>query len=147
MDGKYIISQNGRQFVRFEGLLLAAHDAGLSAVKTALLQAPSEGNGQTAIVQAEVTTARGTFTGIGDASPQSVARHLAPHVCRMAETRALARALRFALGVAAVAVEELSGEGDGEPARATAARPAAISTAWATTSAQRPGMVATAGRR
>ena len=127
MDGKYIISQNGRQFVRFEGLLLAAHDAGLSSIKTALLQAPSEQNGEMAIVQAEVTTARGTFTGIGDASPQSVARHLAPHVCRMAETRALARALRFALGVAAVAVEELSGEGEEEtPARAPARPKAGI---------------------
>jgi hypothetical protein len=122
MDARYIISQNGRQFVRFEGLLLAAHEAGLAGVETRLVQAPAEGNQQTAIVLAEVQLAKGVFTALGDASPASVARHLAPHVVRMAETRALARAFRFGLGVAAVAVEELGDVVD-EPTPAPRACP------------------------
>jgi hypothetical protein len=102
-------------------LLLAAHEAGLAGVETRLVQAPSEANGQTAIVLAEVQLAKGVFTALGDASPASVARHLAPHVVRMAETRALSRAFRFGLGVAAAAVEEL-GEVADEPTSQPAPR-------------------------
>jgi hypothetical protein len=51
-----------------------------------------------------------TFTDIGDASPTNVKRHLAPHFVRMAATRASARALRRALNIDAVAVEELGDE-------------------------------------
>jgi hypothetical protein len=53
-----------------------------------------------------LTTIQGrTFTDIGDASPENVARHLKPAFVRMAATRASARALRRALNVAACAVE------------------------------------------
>ncbi|MDP9411364.1 MAG: hypothetical protein M3P70_12885, partial [Actinomycetota bacterium] len=54
------------------------------------------------------------FSGIGDASPDNVGRNIAPHVIRMAETRAKARALRDAVNVGATALEELS-EGDDAP--------------------------------
>ncbi|MGH3146116.1 MAG: hypothetical protein ACRDTR_09990, partial [Rubrobacter sp.] len=54
------------------------------------------------------------FSGIGDASPENVGRNIAPHVIRMAETRAKARALRDAVNVGATALEELS-EGDDAP--------------------------------
>jgi hypothetical protein len=79
-------------------------------------------------VHAEVETAQGTFTGLGDASPGSVTRMMAPHLLRMAETRAKARALRDAVNVGVTALEEL-GDDDGAPARprsgnGRAARPA-----------------------
>jgi hypothetical protein len=50
-------------------------------------------------------------TDIGDATPQNVKKHLAPHFMRLAATRASARALRRALNIDAVAVEELGEEG------------------------------------
>lgn len=98
--------------VTFKGLLSLAHDEGVREVQTKLLQIPDEGNGRTAIVHATVLTRRGSFTGIGDASPQNVNRRIAPHVIRMAETRAIARALRVAVNIGEVSIEELGGDGD-----------------------------------
>lgn len=96
--------------IAFKGLLSKAHEEGLRQTKTTLVQIPSEANRNTAIVHATVRTRRGTFTGIGDANPQNVNRRIAPHVVRMAETRALARALRVAVNVGEVSLEELGAD-------------------------------------
>lgn len=107
MKKEFIVERSGRTFVLYAGLLEEAHEQGLKAIRTKLLQAPAEENGWVAIVQAEVETERGVFTGIGDASPDNVSRMLAPHYIRMAETRAKARALRDAVNIAVTALEEL----------------------------------------
>lgn len=96
--------------VSFKGLLSKAHEEGLRQTKTTLIQVPSEANRNTAIVHATVRTRRGSFTGIGDANPQNVNRRIAPHVVRMAETRAIARALRVAVNIGEVSIEELGGD-------------------------------------
>jgi hypothetical protein len=57
-----------------------------------------------------------TFSGIGDASPGNVGPNIGPHIIRMAETRAKARALRDAVNVGATALEELSDGDDVPPA-------------------------------
>jgi hypothetical protein len=93
--------------IAFKGLLNLAHEDGLKSVKTTVVQLPTEENGKTAVVTATVKTQKGTFTGMGDASPANVNRRIAPHVLRMAETRALARAFRLAVNIGAVAIEEL----------------------------------------
>jgi hypothetical protein len=101
----------------FAGLLDEAHSRGLSSIDTELLEVPSEGNGQLAIVKARVEMEDGrTFSGIGDASPANVGRSIVPHIIRMAETRAKARALRDAVNVGATALEELSDGDDAPPA-------------------------------
>jgi predicted amidohydrolase YtcJ len=74
------------------------------------LQVPGKENGDVAIVKAVIRTEEGKFGGIGDASPQNVNRAIAPHLIRMAETRAKARALRDAINVGVTAFEELGGE-------------------------------------
>jgi predicted amidohydrolase YtcJ len=111
---EYMIERQGKRFVLYAGLLEEAHSRGLRSIETDLLQVPADENGEVAIVRAIVRTEDGKFTGIGDASPQNVNRTIAPHVIRMAETRAKARALRDAINVGVTAFEELGGEDGGE---------------------------------
>jgi hypothetical protein len=99
-----------KEVVTYQGLLSKAHDEGLKAIRTQLLQTPSEENFRTAIAKATVETESGSFEGLGDASPESVTAFLTPHLIRMAETRAKARALRDAVNVGVVSFEELDGE-------------------------------------
>ncbi len=96
-----------KEVATFAGLLARAHDEGLRRIDTDLIQSPDDHNGQLAIVRATVETDKGVFTGIGDASPANVNRRIAPHIIRMAETRAKARALRDAVNIGIVAMEEL----------------------------------------
>src|SRR3712207_6117526 len=111
-----MIERQGKRFVLYAGLLEEAHSRGLRSIETELLQVPGGENGEVAIVRAVVRTEDGKFTGIGDASPDNVNRSIAPHVIRMAETRAKARALRDAINVGVTAFEELGGEDGGEAA-------------------------------
>lgn len=105
----FIIKLQGKDYVLFEGLLNLAHQEGLKKINTKLIQLPAADNAHTAVVWAEVETEKGLFTGIGDASPGSVSKGLIPHTIRMAETRAIARALRFAVNIGMTTVEELCG--------------------------------------
>ncbi|CAA9482433.1 MAG: hypothetical protein AVDCRST_MAG25-2848 [uncultured Rubrobacteraceae bacterium] len=116
MREEYMIERQGKRFVLYAGLLEEAHAQGLRSIETELLQVPGSANGEVAIVRAIVRTEDGKFTGIGDASPQNVGRMIAPHIIRMAETRAKARALRDAINVGVASIEEL-GE-DPEPSSA-----------------------------
>lgn len=100
---------DGRVVVRLGDLLQRAHTEGLRRVRTRIVQVPVRENGYLAVAHAEVRLTRGTFTGVGDASPESVDPPFAVHAVRVAESRALARAFRFALGVADVCQEELCG--------------------------------------
>ena len=109
-----MIERQGKRFVLYAGLLEEAHSRGLRSIETELLQVPGPGNGEVAIVKAVVRTEEGKFAGIGDASPQNVNRAIAPHLIRMAETRAKARALRDAINVGVTAFEELGGEDGAE---------------------------------
>jgi len=117
---EFQIERDGKQFVLYAGLLDLAHEKGLKSITTELLQVPTEENGMMAICRAivEVIGPDGqvrTFTGIGDAGPNNVSRSMVPHLIRMAETRAKARALRDAVNVGVAALEELGG--DTEPQR------------------------------
>ena len=114
MREEFLIERHGKQYVLFAGLLETAHATGLHSIDTLLVQAPNEKNGHVAIVFAKVTMGtdeepgdRPYFTGIGDASPENVGKNIAPHLIRMAETRAKARALRDAVNVGVTAFEEL----------------------------------------
>lgn len=120
---EFIVERQGRSFVLYAGLLDLAHSQGLRAIRTTLVQVPSEENGQTAIVHAEVDTDRGTFSGIGDASPANVARAMLTCTIRLAETRAKARALRDAVNVGVTAFEELGENDDVAPVGPVDGRP------------------------
>src|SRR5829696_7303372 len=112
MREEYMNERQGKRFVLYAGLLEEAHNRGLRSIETELLQVPGKENGDVAIVKAVIRTEEGKFAGIGDASPQNVNRAIAPHLIRMAETRAKARALRDAVNVGVTALEEID---DSEP--------------------------------
>jgi hypothetical protein len=116
MDRKHIVTFQGRDFVTFPGLLALAHEKGLKGIRVTLIQVPHESNDHTAICAAEVEMPDGTYSDIGDASPTNVSRNIAPHIIRMASTRAKARTLRDATNVGITAFEELS-EDDQQSAR------------------------------
>jgi len=100
-----------KEVVTYPGLLSKAHEEGLQRIATKLLQVPSDENGRTAIAKALIETTKGRFEAIGDASPENVSTFIAPHLIRMAETRAKARALRDAVNIGIVSFEELDGDG------------------------------------
>lgn len=111
---EFIIMRQGKTCVLYAGLLALAHEDGLHEIKTAIVQLPTAENKEVAVCTASVTMCRNndyqTFTGIGDAAPGNVASMMRPHLLRMAETRAKARALRDAVNVGMAALEELAEE-------------------------------------
>lgn len=127
IPSKYIKKINGKLFVLHAGLLDVAHKSGLQEIRTELV---SFENGL-AIVKARVVMAHEdnkgqpfvrTFTAHGDAGIIEVIKQgklikvsntnpmVAQHIIRIAETRAINRALRFATNIGMCSVEE-SGEG------------------------------------
>ena len=137
---RFMVQRDGRPFVLYAGLLDLGHRQGLRDITTTLVQLPSELNGSTAVVHATVVTDRGTYTGLGDANPANVTRMMVPHLIRMAETRAKARALRDATNVGVTAFEELGEASPGaasEPAWGSTTSSAAAAAAGGGTAAPR----------
>jgi hypothetical protein len=104
VNPQYVIQREGKSYALYAGLLDLAHERGLLSIETVLVQLPTEANGNVAVVQATVrlSDTQGvlrSFQGIGDAAPGNVNRMMAPHILRLAETRAKARALRDAVNV------------------------------------------------
>jgi hypothetical protein len=92
---EHFMDMRGKKFVLYGGLLALAHERGIAGIDEQILQIPTEANGNVAIVKATVYTEdEGSFSGLGDASPQNVGKGIVPHLLRMASTRAKARALR-----------------------------------------------------
>jgi hypothetical protein len=117
-----LIDRQGKKAVLYAGLLDAAHQEGLKEIRTSIVQIPCDENGHVAICQSTVITEKGTFSEIGDASPQNVARPMLTCLLRMAATRSKARALRDAVNVGVISLEEMDEE---EPARPKPAAQAA----------------------
>jgi hypothetical protein len=109
---KYIVNVQGKDFVTFPGLLALAHEKGLTNTSTELVNSDLTNP----VVKATVTLVQDgvtkTFTGYGDANANNVAKKVAGALLRMSETRAIARAFRFACNVDMAALEELGGEDD-----------------------------------
>ncbi|MBW4829569.1 MAG: hypothetical protein KZY61_09290 [Clostridiaceae bacterium] len=108
INEKFIINLQGKNFITYEGLLDLAHKKGLQSINVELIQIPNPENNMTAICKANAVTNNGTFSDVGDASPQSVNSTIVPHLIRMASTRAKARALRDLTNVGMTSVEEIS---------------------------------------
>lgn len=106
--GGHIVSLQGKEYVLFSGLLMLAHDNGLQGCNTEIAHLDI-GAGECVIV-ATVTGSRGTFNAHGDATPSNTSKMVRSAFIRMAETRAICRALRLYLGTGMTALEELPGK-------------------------------------
>ena len=102
-----LVKVQGKTYPVVGGRLRLAHDENKSlSIETSVVQYSSE----TTVVQAAIKTEKGTFTGLGNASVKRD-RVLSNAILELAETRAIARALRFAgYGVEFTGFEEV-GEG------------------------------------
>ena len=106
-----------QNYTTHEELVAAASAKGLASVGTELIAYDMDAG--YAIVQATANGERGRYSGLGDCTKANVNRGIAPHFIRMAETRAVNRALRLYLGQGMVSIEELSeGRPPVEPAPA-----------------------------
>lgn len=113
------IRLQGREYVTHSGLLWLAHDHGIESIETDLIS--WDRADRAAVVKATAIGSRGRFTGYGDADPSNVGRAIAGACLRMAETRAVNRALRLYTGLGMTSAEELPG---GATRRAAADAPA-----------------------
>jgi len=112
MDNQFkndeIVQVNGKNYPVVGGRLRLAHDEnekGLS-IETAVIKYEDG----IAVIQATVTTEKGRYNGLGNATVQRDAR-LKNAILELAETRAIARALRFAgYGVEYTGYEEVDYE-------------------------------------
>ena len=99
---------HGRKVYSVRTLLDAAHQVGLVEIDT--IEFFHDPEAKIACHKAIVRFADGTkFSGYGDARPDNVNRSVLPHYYRVSETRAIGRALAFALNVDANLQEEFSG--------------------------------------
>jgi len=104
---EHIIKLQGKDFVTHAGLLDVAHQKELVGIETEILKIAEN----VVIVKARAKFKDGKeFTGIGDASKSNVNKMILPHMIRMAETRAVNRALRFGTNIGMCSVEELGGD-------------------------------------
>jgi hypothetical protein len=104
IPAQFLVELHGKQFVTFGGLLAMAHEQGLLSLKAEFLTV----TGELALAHATATFQDGrTFEESADATPANVNAKIRPHFPRMALTRAKARALRDALNISMVALEEL----------------------------------------
>ena len=111
LDERYIKKIDGKEFVLYQGLLDLSHKKLLKRITVKLIQHPSEENGREAICMAMAETYNGeVFSDIGDANPSNCDSSIAPHLIRMASTRAKARALRDMNNIGMTALEELGSD-------------------------------------
>lgn len=108
LDERFIMTLEGKDFVKYPGLLDLGHQKGISTIDVDIVQPPTKDNGSFAICKATVIAKNGdTFTDIGDANPLNCNSKVAKHLLRMASTRSIARALRSYTNIGMTCLEEL----------------------------------------
>jgi hypothetical protein len=108
LDERFIITIDGKDFVKYPGLLDMGHQKGISNIEVEIAQLPTKENNNFAVCRATVMSKTGdTFIDIGDANPLNCSSKVAKHILRMASTRAIARALRSYTNIGMTCLEEL----------------------------------------
>ena len=122
VDPAHIIRLGGKEFVTHAGLLDVAHKAGLVKIETEIAKIftaekitgdSTTATGVDSIIFKATVTMKGegdtfkTFSAFGDADNLNTGERVREHKIRMAETRAINRALRFATNIGMCSVDEL----------------------------------------
>jgi hypothetical protein len=103
-----VLMLNGRWYVTHSGLLRVAERRRCSGIKTELAESVSNpGEGRWVFKATVLKSGSKNFVGYGDADPSNVSPLVYGAEMRVAETRAVNRALRKAYGIGICSVEEL----------------------------------------
>ena len=107
-----LILLNGRWYVTHNGLISLAFRQGCTGISTSVVRKYSEASSRTWVFRATVykRNAKRGFIGYGDADPSNVSPTVHGAEMRVAETRAVNRALRKAYGIGICSVEELGSQ-------------------------------------
>ncbi len=107
-----IILLNGRWYVTHSGLISLAFREGCNGISTSVVRRYSEAGSRTWTFRATVykKNAKRGFVGYGDADPSNVSPSVHGAEMRVAETRAVNRALRKAYGIGICSIEELGSQ-------------------------------------
>ncbi len=105
MDKKYIVDIKGKKFITYTGLLAEAHKKGLQKLTVKELTVDWANGSAHCIVEAVFKDI--TVEGVGSGSQVNCSSMVKDHFVEMSQTRAKARALRDALNIDMVAVDEL----------------------------------------
>ena len=109
LDERFITEIEGKEFVKYPGLLDLGHQKGILKIEVDPMQIPTKENGNFAICRAVVVSKTGeTFSDVGDANPGNCSSRVVKHLLRMASTRAIARALRSFTNIGMTCLEELA---------------------------------------
>ena len=101
---EHIMILQGKKFIKHSGLLNAAHSKGLVAIRTDMVHQADDLVIFKAIVE---MPGEKLYEAYGDATKLNVNGNILPHMIRMAETRAVNRALRFATNIGMTSAEEM----------------------------------------
>lgn len=113
-----VVELSGNEYVTYRALLAIAHEKGLRGIDTEKVDVSWKDH--CALIKATVTMQDGTtYAAMGDSTPENTKGMVSSAFIRMAETRAMCRALRQATNIGMTSIEEL------EPELKDKAKPAA----------------------
>lgn len=107
------VGKGGAQGWTAGGIRYFLQKFGLVENKIEIIQIPTKENNFVAIIKETIYMKEEDgeirkYEGLGDASPDSVSRMVQSAIIRMADTRALSRAGKLALGISEVSIEEIA---------------------------------------
>ena len=105
VDKKYIVDIKGKKFITYAGLLNEAHKQKIEDMRVTELNVNWDNQSAYCIVACKIGEKE--FMGVGSGTQENCGSMVKGHFVEMAHTRAKARALRDALNIDMVAVDEL----------------------------------------
>ena len=124
LDERWITKIEGKEFVKYPGLLDLAHQHGISSIEVDIVQMPTAENGNFAVCRATVMSKIGeTYTDIGDANPNNCSSKVAKSSFTDGQHPIYCQSIRSYTNVGMTALEELADFNDAIPEAAQPTQP------------------------